>query len=186
MMQSFSFLSGNSSQSESATEMHSLENRRQRRNRRQPDTTHSDIVEMEDTSVKSAGVASTGFIHLNSLSPLQKKHKMRSFERLVPEGFDENGYVSDSCLPSVRQSLAMSRQYEREISEGTPLLGSQQSIADLERVEQSLTGNNEDDDLVEYTSRGKKKRAIKKLGIQIKILILFAIMLASVVRHPVA
>lgn len=179
-MQEFSFMSDHDSASNSGTEMHTLDNRRQRRYRRQgPNNAQSDeIEEMEKTNVSIS--ASTDFNYLGSLSPLQRRHKMRSFEKLEVAGFDEVGHLSDSSLPSVRQSLARSRHYEREIHEGTPLLNSQQSATDVEQAEQTL-----DEDIVEQTDKSRRKYAIRKYGIQLKIAILFVIMLASVVSYSV-
>ena len=187
MMQAFSFRSGYSTPSEShesATEMHTLENRRQRRNGRHPNSAQSDDTDdnMEDAPVTSA---STEF---GLMSPLQRKHKIRSFEKLDVEGFNEVGYLSDSSLPSVRQSIA--RQQEREITESTPLLSNQHSLrgslADLERTEQLLDDDDDDDnqgDVTVQTPKIQRKQAIKKYGKQIKIAVLFVILLASVVRH---
>ena len=183
MMQAFTFNSGNTSASESdGTEMHLFDNRRQRASRRQPDSAQSDDAEnMENPSfISSPTIASTDFNYFGSLSSLEKRHKTRSFEKLDAEGFNEGGYLSDSSLPSVRQSLARSRHLEKDLHEGTPLLSRQHSIADLERVEQALDGEEDDDDIVQ-TLRSKRKHAIKKYGVQIKITILCVIMLASVV-----
>lgn len=162
-----------------------MDNRRQRGSRRrQSNSAQSDDTDDMDDPATSSAVASTDFNFLGSLSPLQKKHKMRSFEKLEVEGFDDGGNLSDSSLPSARQSLARSRHPDVDIHEGTPLLSRQHSTTDLQRVEQALDG--EEDDVVELTPRNKRKHAIKKYGTQIKISILFIIMLASVVSHRVA
>ena len=183
-MQAFSFTSGNMSASESdGTEMRMFDNRRQKASRRQPDSAQSDDAEnMEDLNVTSSPIASTDFNYFHSLSPLQNGHlKTRSFEKLDAEGFNGGGYLSDSSLPSVRQSLARSRHLDIDIHEGTPLLSRQHSVANLERIEQALEG--EGDDNIVQTPGSKRKHAIKKYGMQIKITILCAIMLASVVSH---
>ena len=181
MMQAFSFNTGYSSASDSATEMHTLDTRRQRKSHRQPNTAQNDdILEMDNANIESPTVASTEFSYLGPLSPLQRRHKARSFEKLEVEGYDEVGYLSDSCLPSVRQSLARSRHFERDINEGTPLLSRQHSIADLERVEQALDDDNEDI-IIGDMPRSRRRQTIKKYGKQIKIAILFAVMLASIV-----
>lgn len=184
MMQTFSFRSGHSSEAESATEMHSLDNRRQRRNRRQLNTAESnDTEEMVDAHAESPMVASTGFDYLGSLSPSQKKHKFRSFEKLEVEGFDEAGYLSDSSLPSMRQSLARNKHLERDMNEETPLLSPEHSITDLDMVEQNLDDDDEPS-IMGQIPRSRRKE-IKKYGKQIKIAVLFAIMLASVVSNSV-
>ena len=108
---------------------------------------------------------------------------MRSFEKLEVEGFDDGGNLSDSSLPSARQSLARSRHPDVDMHEGTPLLSRQHSTTDLDRIEQAL--DDDEDDIVELTPGSKRKHAIKKYWIQIKISILFVIMLASVVSHCV-
>ena len=185
MMQAFSFKSGNSSASESdGTEMHLLDNRRLNPSRRQPDSAQNDDTDdMEQLHPTSPTVASTDFNYLGSLSPLQRRHKMRSYEKLDAEVFTEGGYLSDSSLPSVRQSLARSRHLESDMHERTPLLSRQHSVADLEQVEQVLD-DEEEDNIVEQTPQSKRKHALKKYGVQLKITILFAILLASVVSHP--
>ena len=162
-----------------------LDNRRQRASRHQPNSAQTDDTDdMDNSNRTSPAVASTDFNYLGSLSPLQKKHKMRSYEKLEVQGFTDDGNLSDSSLPSARQSLARSRHPEIDMHEGTPLLSRQHSTTDLERVEQTLDDDDEDD-IVEQTPRGKRKHAIKKYGTQIKISILFLIMLASVVSHCV-
>ena len=184
-MQAFPFQSGNTSASESdVTEMHSLD-RRKRASRRQPNSAQSDETDdMDYPNATSPTVASADFNYLGSLSPLQRKHKIRSFEKLEVEGFNDGGNLSDSNLPSVRQSLARSRHPEIDIHEGTPLLSRQHSTTDLERVEQTLDDEDEDG-IVEQTPRSIRKHAIKKYGTQIKVSILFIVMLASVVSHCV-
>jgi len=166
-------------------EMYTLENRRQKRNRRKFDTTQSDdTLGMENSCMKSPNVVPNDYNYFGgSLSSLQK---MRSFEKLQDHEFNEPGYVSDSSLPSVRQSLARSRHHEREDNEGTPLLSHHHShhlsASELERAEQSLTVDDDgNEDNVELTPARRRIKTFKKYGIQIKIAILFAIMLASVV-----
>ena len=180
-MQTFSFKSGHTSESESATEMQTLENRRQRRNRRQLYAAESDCAEeMTDVQAESPTVASTGFDYLGSLSPSQKKHKFRSFEKLEIEGFDEAGHLSDSSLPSMRQSFARSRHLEKDLNEETPLLSPEHSVTNLDVIEQNL----DDDKPINIEQMPRSKR-IKKYGRQLKIAVLFAIMLASVVSNYV-
>ena len=180
-MQAFSFKSGHSSESESATEMQTLENRRQRRNRRQPYAAESDgAEEMVDAQAESPTVASTGFDYFSSLSPSQKRHKFRSFEKLEVEGFDEAGHLSDSSLPSMRQSFARSRHLEKDLNEETPLLSPEHSVTDLDIIEQNL-----DDDKPVIMGEMPRSRRIKRYGKQLKIVVLFAIMLASIVSDSV-
>lgn len=183
-MQPFAFSSGHSSQSESATEMQNLEKRRKKKSGRRPNAAQNDDGDdMDDANLISQNVASTDF---GALSPLQKRHRIRSFERIEVGGFNEAGYLSDSSLPSVRQSLA--RHYERDINESTPLLSRQHSTTELEQTEQSLVDDDDDDDkdvTVVQTPQGRRRHMIKKYGKQIKIAILFVITLASVVRHSV-
>lgn len=171
MMQVYSFTPGYSSQSESASatemsrEMHTLENRRHY----QPDTMQNDeIVEMEDAGVKSSNVDSKDYDYFSgSLSP-----------KLQVDGSNETGYNS---LPSLRQSLARSRHHKREDNEGTPLLSHQHSHHYSNKLD---VGDDNEDNILELTSARKRRHAFKKYGIQIKIAILFAIMLASVVSIP--
>jgi len=75
--------------------------------------------------VKSPNVVSNDYNYFgSSLSPPQKMHL---FERLQDHEFNEPRYVSDTSLPSVRQSMARSRHHKREDNEETPLLSHQHS-----------------------------------------------------------
>jgi len=105
-------------------------------------------------------------------------------------GNHADGYDSDGSLPSVRQALARShRHQEWEATEETSLINSHQNS---NKLEQSLNFDNDDDDddIVELTHSNRIRHVFKnytrKYGTRIKIIILFAIMLASVVRHFIA
>jgi len=106
----------------------------------------------------------------------------------VSVGNHADGYDSDGSLPSVRQFLARScRHQEWEATEETSLLSSHQN---LNKLEQPLDVDDDDDDIVELTRSNRIRHIFKnytrKYGTRIKIVILFAIMLASAVRHLIA
>jgi len=104
-------------------------------------------------------------------------------------GNHADGYDSDGSLPSARQSLARGCRHQGwEATEETSLLNSHQNS---NKLEQSLdVVDDDDDDIVELTRSNRVRHVFKnytrKYGTRIKIIILFAIMLASVVRHLIA
>ena len=148
---------------------------------RPPATAHSE--EMEDLRVMSTGPITTSF---NSVLP--RLQRGRSYERLTATDSifqDQTGYLSDSSLPSERQSIARRHDFPNESDETTPLIQQHSPTEGIEEMEKVL----DDNETVSFSSSKqgqKRKHLIVRYGKHFKVIVLFLIMLASVVSsgHP--
>jgi len=168
--------SGNVSSS-TDTEMHTFGNGKQKLRHHPPATVYSE--EMEDIRVTSTGPLTTSFNRV--LPPLQRG---RSYEILTATDSmfqDQTGYLSDSSLPSDRQSIARRQDFLNESNETTPLIQQHSPTEGIEEMEKVLDDDNETVSFSSSKHGQKKKKIIVRYGKRVKVIMLFLIMLTSVV-----
>ena len=174
--------SGNVSSS-TDTEMHTFSNRKQKVRHRPPATAHSE--DMEELRVASTEFPKTTSFNSPNFSVLSSLHRGRSYERLTTAHADsifqeQTGYLSDSSLPSERQSIARRQDFPHESNETTPLIQQHSPTASIEGMEKVI---DEDNETVSFSSskHAQKQRLLVRIRKHSKVIILFLIMLASVV-----
>lgn len=170
--------SGNFSSS-TDTELRTLSSRKQKMRHSQPATAHSEMDEFRVASTELP--TTTSFNSPYSRRPMQRG---RSYERLtVTDAIfpDQTGYVSDSSLPSERQSIARRQDFPNESDETTPLIQQHSPTEGIEEMEKVYDENN---DIVSFSSNKiaeKRKHLLVRYGKYSKVIILFLIMSAAVV-----